>query len=86
MNSNAPNPTRLPLVLFGPLTDLGIRDPQISVTFPISVADLRTTILNAYPAVATVTFRIALDRRLLRDDEEVTGGSEVALLPPFAGG
>jgi len=86
MNADSMEPTELRLVLLGPLTDLGIRDPRIAVPFPISAADLRAAILDAYPAVATVAFRIALDRRLLRDEEEVTGGSEVALLPPFAGG
>lgn len=74
------------LVFLGPLSDMGIEDPRISVAFPIGEEALRNAIITRYPDCAAVPFRIAVDQRIVRPGEEISGGTEVALLPPFAGG
>lgn len=76
----------VPVTLFGPLTDHAAPPVTVDVTFPLSVAHLRRCILDAYPAFATVPFRIAVDGRIQTEETIVEAAREIALLPPFAGG
>jgi molybdopterin converting factor small subunit len=78
--------TTVPVTLFGPLTDHAIPPVTVDVAFPLSVALLRRRILDAYPAFATVPFRIAVDGRIQTEETVIEAANEVALLPPFAGG
>jgi molybdopterin converting factor small subunit len=76
----------VPVTLFGPLTDHAVPPVAVDVAFPVSIAVLRQRILDAYPAFATVSFRIAVDGRIQTEENVVEAASEIALLPPFAGG
>jgi sulfur-carrier protein len=51
-----------------------------------SVSDLRMKIADEFPEMVHYTYRISVDNELIDDDRELKDGSEVAFLPPFAGG
>jgi len=47
---------------------------------------VRLKLTSDYPNLATVSFEIALDQIIILDSQKITEDSEIALLPPFAGG
>lgn len=47
---------------------------------------LRREILERYPAMKRLTFRLALNRVLLREEALLKENDVVAILPPFEGG
>jgi len=47
---------------------------------------LRRGILDRYPAMRDITFRMALNRVLLIEDSMLKENDIVAILPPFEGG
>ncbi|MFZ2285753.1 MAG: MoaD/ThiS family protein [Bacteroidales bacterium] len=49
-------------------------------------ASLRKEIFTKYPAMQSVSFRIALNRNLLRDEAVLVENDVIAILPPFHGG
>ena len=51
-----------------------------------SVAALRDALHTRIPALAGLSYAIAVDRRIVHGDRMLTGTEEIAVLPPFAGG
>ena len=51
-----------------------------------TVADLRSIILERYPALEKMNFQIAVAQSIAENHLMITGNEEIALLPPFAGG
>jgi len=49
-------------------------------------ASLRMRILERYPAMSSVSFRIAVNRNLIREESLLRENDVVAILPPFQGG
>jgi len=49
-------------------------------------ATLRTIILERYPAMRSLSFRIALNRILLKEESGLKENDIIAILPPFEGG
>jgi sulfur-carrier protein len=49
-------------------------------------ASLRREILDRYPAMRNISFRMALNRTLLREESELGDNDLIAILPPFQGG
>jgi molybdopterin converting factor small subunit len=48
--------------------------------------DLRKMIANKYPRMNSVSFRLALNGRLLTLESPLKEKDKIAVLPPFAGG
>lgn len=48
--------------------------------------ELKALLAGAMPFLASLSYAIAVDRVLLKDDRALNGSEEIALLPPFAGG
>jgi molybdopterin converting factor small subunit len=44
------------------------------------------TIIEMYPALATATFKVALNNKLVNDNIEIAENSIIAFMPPFSGG
>ncbi len=80
---------RLEVRLFGGLTERA-GSSRLSVELPedADVAQLRTAIADQHPELAPLLpkINVALDLAVAADDQPVTATSEVALLPPVAGG
>jgi molybdopterin converting factor small subunit len=49
-------------------------------------ATLRRAILERYPAMSAVSYRIAVNRSLIREESVLSENDVVAILPPFQGG
>jgi len=49
-------------------------------------AELRSRILERYPGLGQITFRLALNRVLLKEDTGLKMNDIIAILPPFEGG
>lgn len=49
-------------------------------------ASLRREILDRYPAMRNISFRLALNRTLLREESDLRDNDLIAILPPFQGG
>ena len=70
---------------FGQLTDL-------TKTEKVLIEDIRDTdmminkITEMYPALATATFKVALNNKLVNDNIEIAENSIIAFMPPFSGG
>ncbi len=47
---------------------------------------LRRQILERHPGMCRVTFRLALNRNLLKEDSLLKENDIIAILPPFEGG
>lgn len=80
---------RLEVRMFGGLTERagGNRVP-VELVEPATVADLRAALSDQHPALAPLLPRVkvAVDLEVAADDDALTPDSEVALLPPVAGG
>ena len=49
-------------------------------------AALRRVILEKYPAMRNLAFRVALNRILLKEESLLRENDVIAILPPFEGG
>lgn len=70
---------------FGPLEDV-IADAELELDLPQRIGAIRETLQKRWPALSSQRFAIAVDQRMVAEDETVTEAREIALLPPFAGG
>lgn len=65
---------------------------EITGTSSIEVDDINNTdsltkkMLRDFPGLKNFKFRISVNKKLIQKNQELEPGSEVALLPPFAGG
>lgn len=54
--------------------------------YAASISALRDQLRDRIEGFDRMSYAIAVDRRIVRDDVPLTGQEEVAVLPPFAGG
>ena len=55
----------------------------------ISASDTQTlkrTLEGRIEGLASLSYALAVDRKITQDNVELNGSEEIALLPPFAGG
>jgi sulfur-carrier protein len=78
-------PDRIRLKAFGMLAEKMGAD-SLEVENPGSSEVLKQQLLTQFPELKGMTFRMALDRKLLQADTDISQGQEIALLPPFSGG
>ncbi len=76
------------VLLFGPLRDLaGWRERDIAGG---SIAEIRTTLAAEDAALgealAAPGVQVAVDQAIVKGDQAVAAGAEVAFLPPMSGG
>lgn len=75
--------------LFGGLSErAGASRVRLEVADDATVADLRTAVATAHPPLAPLldSTNVAVDLEIRGDDHPLAGATEVALLPPVAGG
>lgn len=75
--------------LFGGLTErAGASRVDVELPDGATVADLRRAVADQHPRLADSlpSVKVAVDLEVANDDDGITPGSEVALLPPVAGG
>ncbi len=51
-----------------------------------SLAQLKRELEQRIAGLDRMSYAIAVDRRIIRDDVQLSGNEEIAVLPPFSGG
>ena len=51
-----------------------------------TVKELRSELESKYPKLTGISYQVAVDQKIATAEQELTESSEIALLPPFAGG
>jgi molybdopterin converting factor small subunit len=70
---------------FGMISEL-VGSDSFEMDNPGSSAGLRQRLYELYPALQTIKFTIAMDKKIISVDADISQGKEIALLPPFSGG
>ena len=73
------------ILFFGELAEL-VGTKKTVVQNIQDTVSLHEYLLKQYPCLASRTYRMALDKEFVSEKQNLTNGTEVALLPPFAGG
>jgi molybdopterin synthase sulfur carrier subunit len=58
---------------------------EVTVT-AVSTHSLKRELEQRIPGLDRMSYALAIDRRIVKEDVPINGSEEVALLPPFAGG
>jgi molybdopterin synthase sulfur carrier subunit len=73
------------VLFFGQLTDLtGVT--TLSCDHVADTDQLMTQLKEKYPALATATFMVAVNNRMITENTVIEPGSKIAIMPPFSGG
>jgi len=75
----------LKIMFFGRLCDVTGRD-NLSLRDINDIKGLREVLHKLYPALASMKYIIAVDKKLVEGDMLLYENNTVALLPPFSGG
>ena len=78
-------PHYIHLKAFGMLAEKMGTD-SLEVENPGSSEVLKQQLVAQFPELKYMTFRMALDRKILQAETDISQGQEIALLPPFSGG
>jgi sulfur-carrier protein len=73
------------VIVFGQLTDIVGHQP-VTVADATDTVQLIQQLNERYPALASASYIIAVDKQIVSGTTLLTGDHTVALLPPFAGG
>jgi molybdopterin synthase catalytic subunit/molybdopterin synthase sulfur carrier subunit len=76
------------LAFAGARDAIGVGELSFPLEIPVSVGVFLERVCAAYPALAPYRgcIRLAVNGTYANEDEVVSGGDEVALIPPVAGG
>lgn len=75
---------KIKVLFFGYLTErLGCAELEVEAA---SLAELRTALEQRFPGLGELRCLYAVNQNVVQEDVDLTGGDEVALMPPFAGG
>ena len=72
------------VLLFGLIAEkanTSVIEVEASSTFA-----LKRSLASRIEGLESMSFALAVDRRIVNEDLPLTGSEEIALLPPFAGG
>ena len=72
------------VLLFGIIAEKAGRERLHLVASDIR--QLKERLSEELPFLPSLSYALAVDRVIVRDDRPLTGTEEIALLPPFAGG
>lgn len=73
------------VTFFGSLTDL-IGKPKLIVNSCNDTQSLKEKLISEYPKLKNSVFLISVNKKLIKNNQKLEHGNEVAFLPPFAGG
>ncbi|WP_281989890.1 MoaD/ThiS family protein [Aquimarina aggregata] len=77
---------QLTIKYFGMLAEAtSISEEQLQID-TCSVAELLISLKKQHPKLSNKDFKVAVNQELVANDYAITTETEIALLPPFAGG
>jgi molybdopterin converting factor small subunit len=72
---------------FGLIQEVTNKDSEIiQVENHWRKSDILNQLVIQYPALENISFQLAVNQTIINDNVQLMEGSELALLPPFAGG
>ncbi len=71
--------------IFGKLTDI-FKAEEYSVDEVSTVSELQDRLEQTFPNLKTHTYLLVVNNEVVKKDESIPSGAEVALLPPYSGG
>lgn len=75
------------ILYFGMLAEItGLASEIWQLKDGLTVGDLKREIGDKYPSIRDKKFKVAVNQQIGDDGTKISTQSEVALLPPFAGG
>lgn len=75
------------ILLFAGLKEkVGSSRVSLDIDREISVEMLKSYIYEEYPELDGEVFQVASNESFVRDDYQVSGSDEIALIPPVSGG
>ena len=75
----------LSILTFGQITDITSKS-ELKVTGINTTDELNKKLVELFPALSSVKYSIAVNRKVIQQNTELKDGDTVALLPPFSGG
>ena len=72
------------ILLFGQLADIAVS--PVSLDGIIDTDSLISELHKKHPALASSKYVIAVDKKIITSNQQLSEKSVVALLPPFSGG
>jgi molybdopterin converting factor small subunit len=78
---------KIHLKYFGMIAEaLAKQDEVIILDSSKTITELKNQLEKTYPKLNTIDYRIAVNQNLVESNYKIETDSEIALLPPFAGG
>jgi molybdopterin converting factor subunit 1 len=75
------------LQYFGLMAEVvGCQQESLTLAKIATVAELKAALLEKYPQLSSVYFTLAVNQKMASENTPIDATSEIALLPPFAGG
>lgn len=74
------------ILFFGRIAELTGKNNEYYSGDQITVQSIKDWVLRRYPELSNETFKVAVNKNFIADDIQIADGSEIAFLPPFAGG
>ncbi len=77
----------LKILYFGMIAEITQKKEEIlSVQEKCSLIELKNILKNEYQGLGSLSFKVAIDRKISTDSILLDSTNEIALLPPFSGG
>jgi molybdopterin synthase sulfur carrier subunit len=73
------------VILFGQLGDIAGRQ-AMEIEYVADTHELVQKVHDSFPELAGITYRIAVEKKIITDNTALQDETTVALLPPFSGG
>lgn len=78
---------KVKVLYFAQLSEkLGANNEEVEVSSDCGSDELIELLKNNHPVLNELTFTVAVNHTLIKQDTSLEDGFEIALLPPFAGG
>jgi len=78
---------KLDILYFGLIAEaISINYEELIISNIISINDLKNQLISKHPILEKLEYQIAINQKIASQETLINKDSEVALLPPFAGG
>lgn len=78
---------KLDILYFGLIAEaLKINAEELIIDHEISIDDFKNSLIKKHPTLNKLNYQIAINKQIAKKETIINQDSEIALLPPFAGG
>ena len=76
---------KVDVLFFGVLAEI-TNNEAVSIENIRDTDELNNKLLDQYPEMKSVTYRIAVNQKIIDSNTKLNDNDEIAFMPPFAGG